>query len=216
MPFGSRAVVCDLPVGLLLVRPRRLTSPSEGFKLAGLHDTMPRSLLMTGFIFGSTSAAWLRFDAGSVALSWIVMLICIAAMLAGALLQYKRAPQLALPPEVQELGSRDHLTSEEEERFADALRAWHRQNQREAWLEIQRDGPGSLIRPRAAIYYFWLSIVAVAVLPPTLVPSALIPQLPRFAVVLLPVAAAALAVAVSLGLRDWRRVLQSLDSGTDT
>lgn len=176
---------------------------------------MPRSLLMTGFVFGSTFAAWLRFDAGSVALSWIVMLICIAAVLAGALLQSKRAPHLALPPEVQELGSRAHLTSEEEERFADALRAWHRQNQREAWLEIRRDGPGSLIRPRAAIYYFWLSIVAVAVLPPTLVPSALIPQLPRFAVVLLPLAAAALAVAVPLGLRDWRRVLRSLDGGTD-
>ena len=141
---------------------------------------MPRSLLMTGFVFGSTLAAWLRFDTGSVALSWIVMLICIAAMLAGALLQSKRAPHLALPPEVQEIGNRDHLTSEEDERFADARRAWHRQNQKEAWLEIQRDGPGSLIRPRAAIYYFWLSIVAVAVLPPTLVPSALIPQLPRF------------------------------------
>lgn len=77
---------------------------------------------MTGFIFGSTLAAWLRFDAGSVALIWIVMLICIAAMLAGAVRQSKRAPHLALPPEVQELSSRDHLTSEATSRSATGLR----------------------------------------------------------------------------------------------
>lgn len=102
---------------------------------------------MTGFIFGSTLAAWLRFDTGSVALSWIVMLICIAAMLAGALLQSKRAPHLALPPEVQELGSRDDLTSEEEERFADALRAWHRQTKQKHGLKSNaRDRPTATAR----------------------------------------------------------------------
>jgi hypothetical protein len=69
-----------------------------------------------------------------------------------------------------------------------------------------------LIWPRAAIHYFWLCVFAIALLPSTSVPSRLMPQLPRSAVVLLSLAAIALAAAVLLGLRDWTRVRKSLEA----
>jgi hypothetical protein len=174
---------------------------------------MLRPAIMVPFILGSILAAWLRFDAGSMLLSWIVMLICIAVTLASSVRESKHAPQLTLPPECEALSSKDRLTPKEEETFTKALRAWHVQQQRKSDLEIRRRGPRSLIWPRAAIHYFWLCVFAIALLPSTSVPSRLMPQLPRSAVVLLSLAAIALAAAVPLGLRDWTRVRKSLEAG---
>ena len=167
------------------------------------------------FLLGSTLSAWLRFDKGALLLSWIVMLVCIAGVMVTWLLKARRAPRLVFSREVQELGARDQLTPDEERRFGDALQAHHRQTQREVWRDLQRQGPGALIGPRAAVYYFWLCVFVVAVLPPAAVPSDVLPRLPRFVLVLTSLALAVIAVAVPLGLRDWRRVVRSLEDSTD-
>jgi hypothetical protein len=112
------------------------------------------------------------------------MLVCIAGVMVTRLLEARRAPRLVFPREVRELGARDQLTPDEEQRFGDALRAHHRQTQREVWRDLQRQGPGALIGPRAAFYYFWLCVFVLAVLPPTAVPSDVLPRLPRFVLVL--------------------------------
>jgi hypothetical protein len=167
------------------------------------------------FLLGSTLSAWLRFDKGALLAGWIVMLVCIAGVMVTWWLEARRAPRLVLPSEVEELGARDHLTPDQEQRFADALRAHHRQKQREVWRDLQRQGPGALIGPRAAFYYFWLCVVVLAVLPPTAVPSDVLSRVPRFVLVLTSLALAVLAVAVPLGWRDWRRVVRSLEDSTD-
>ena len=167
------------------------------------------------FLLGSTLSAWLRFDRGNLLVGWIVMLASIAGVLVTAWLEARRAPRLVFPSEVQELGARDQLTPDEEQRFGDALRAHHRHTQREVWRDLQRQGPGALIGPRAALYYFWLCVVVLAVLPPTAVPSDVLPRLPRFVLVLTALALAVIVVAVPLGWRDWRRVVRSLEHSTD-
>ena len=103
---------------------------------------------MAIFLLGSTLSAWLRFDGGAALVGWIVMLVCIAGVMLTWLREAKRAPPLVLPSEVEELGARDQLTPDEEQRFADALRAHHRQMQRDTWRELQRQGPAALIGPR--------------------------------------------------------------------
>ena len=174
-----------------------------------------RSLITVGLILGSILSAWLRFDLRFVVLSSMVFVICIIAAIAGWLYESRRLPHIKLPSDVQELSNRDQLTSAEEAQFADSLRAWHRHQQQDAWREIDRRGPGPLITLRASLYYLWLCFFALTVLPPGAVPSGLIAQLPRFAIVLLPLAVVALAVALPLGIRDWKRARRSLDSGTD-
>jgi hypothetical protein len=73
-----------------------------------------------------------------------------------------------------------------------------------------------LITTRAAFYYLWLSAFALTVLPPSFVPNVFTSQLPRFAIVVLSLASVSIAIAVPLGVRDWRRARRSLDSsGTD-
>jgi hypothetical protein len=176
---------------------------------------MPRPLLAICLIFGAALSAWLRFDVGSVALSWSVVLTCIVVTIAASLAGAKRAPHVALPTEVADLGSRSELTSEEEKRFGEALRSWHAQQQHDAWREVSRGGPGPLIRSRAALYFLWSSFIALALLPSTVVPNGFMPYLPRFAVVLLPLAGVAIAVALPLGIRDWRRARESLGGGAD-
>ena len=143
------------------------------------------------------------------------MLLCIAGVMVTWLLKARRVPRLMFPSEVQELAGRDQLTPDDEQRVVDALRAHHRQTQREVWRDLQRQGPGALIGPRAAVYYFWLCVFVVAVLPPAAVPSDVLPRLPRFVLVLTSLALAVIAVAVPLGLRDWRRVVRSLEDSTD-
>ena len=174
-----------------------------------------RSLITVGLILGSIVSAWLRFDAGLVALSSIVFVICIVVAMAGWWFESRRVPNIELPSDVQELSNRDQLTSAEEKQFADSLQSWHRRQQQQAWSEISRQGPGPLIRLRAAVYYLWLCFFALTVVPPAAVPSAVMSQLPRFAIVLLTLAVAALAFAVPLGIRDWKRARRSLDDGTD-
>jgi hypothetical protein len=72
------------------------------------------------------------------------------------------------------------------------------------------EGPGPLVAARTAFYYLCLSFFALALLPPSVVPASLLPGLPRFLVVLLPLAAVSLAAAAPLGLRDWRRARKAL------
>ena len=159
------------------------------------------------FLGASTLAAWLRFDKAMVATSWAVMLLGLAGTIASWLFEARRVPSVAIPDYIEPAGS-PALTKEE--RFVESLRAHHRRIQLETWRDIQRQGPGSLIGPRAAVYYFWLCIFVLAFAPPTAVPRDLLPQLPRFSVVLLSLAALAMIVAVPLGLRDWQGILQSL------
>jgi hypothetical protein len=168
------------------------------------------------FLLGSTLSAWLRFDKGALLAGWIVMLARIAAVMVIWVLAARRAPPLVFPADIEELGARARLTADEEQRFADALQAHHRQTQRDAWRDLQRQGPGALIGPRAALYYFWLCVVVLAILPPTAVPGDVLPGLPRFVLVLSALALVALAVAVPLGLRDWRRVVRSLGERSPT
>jgi hypothetical protein len=163
-----------------------------------------------GFLLGSTISAWLRFDGGFVGMSWIVMLLSIAAIAAGLLHQAKRVLPLRSSRLVQESYAGEDLNREPGKRFVQELGKHHSHQQREVWHRIQRLGPGTLIGPRVTRYYFWLCLVALAVLPPTVVPRDLMPQLPRFAFVLVPLAVVALAVAIPLGLRDWRRAVRSL------
>lgn len=172
--------------------------------------THPSSVLV--FLLGSMLSAWLRFDRGALLVGLFVMLVSVAGVVATWLLEAKRAPLLVLPGAVNDLAGREHLTPEEERRFAVELRKDHSKRQREAWREIQRQGPASLIGPRAAFCYFWSCVVVLAVVPPRVVPVDVLPWVPRFALVLTTVALAALAVAVPLGLRDWKRVLRSLET----
>jgi hypothetical protein len=173
---------------------------------------MRRTLITAAFILGSILAAWLRFDMGSMLASWVVMMVCIAGTLTGWVRQAKHAPTITLPPECEALSNKDEFTAEEEARFTNALKAWHAEQQRNAHLDILRRGPGSLIGPRATILYFWLSTLTLALLPPNAVHIGLMPGLPRFAVVLLPLGLVAVAVAAPLGLRDWARVRRSVEA----
>lgn len=160
---------------------------------------------------GLTLSAWLRFDRGLFMMSWTAVLVSVGATFTIWLLQATRAPKVAMPTEVEELSARESFTPEEEKRFVDALRAHHREDQLEAWRDIQQRGPVALIGPRAVFYYFWLCFFVLAVAPPAAVPAGLLPRLPRFLLVLLPLAVVAVAVAVPIGLRDWKRVLRSLN-----
>jgi hypothetical protein len=173
-------------------------------------DRMTGSASAAVFFLGSTLSAWLRFDKGALLLSWIVMLLSIGGVMVTWLRESRRAPPLSFPIEVQQLGDREELTPDEERRFAEALRAHHRETQRKIWLDLQRQGPLALIGPRAALYYRWLCLFVLAVLPPSVVPGDLLPALPRFVLVLTSLALAVIAVAVPLGWRDWRRVVRSL------
>ena len=175
---------------------------------------MLRTVITVGLILASIVSAWLRFDAGLVALSSIVFVICIIGAMAGWWFEARRAPHIDLPSAVQALSNRDQLPPAEDQHVTDSLQSWHRRQQRQAWSEIERRGPGALIRLRAALYYLWLSFFALTVLPPRIVPSLVMPNLPRFAIVLLPLAVAAFVVAVPLGIRDWQRARRSLDGAT--
>ena len=167
------------------------------------------------FLLGSTLSAWLRFERGAQLAGWIVMLVCIAGVMMAWWLAARRAPPIVFPSEVQELGARDQLTPDEERRFGEALRAYHRQAQREVWRDLQRRGPLALIGPRAAFCYFWLCVFVLAVLPRSAVPSGVLPRVPRFVLVLTSLALVVVAVAVPLGWRDWRRVVRSVEDSTD-
>ena len=159
---------------------------------------MSERVVATGLVAGALAAAWLRFDAQAVILGWLVIVSCIAGAIASWILQARRLPSVQLPAIVE-------LTSEEEGRFADALRAWHRDRQDTAFHEIARRGPGPLITRRTVLYFLWLSLVILTVVPPAGVPATFLPGLARFIVVALTTAVIAVAVAVPLGVRDWRR-----------
>jgi hypothetical protein len=172
--------------------------------------TYPSSVLV--FLLGSTLSAWFRFDRGALLLGLLVLLASIAGVFATWLLEARRAPPLVLPGAVNELSGRDHLTPEEERRFAAELQEDHYKRQVQAWREVQRQGPASLIGPRAAFCYFWSCVIVLVVVPPGVVPAHVLPLVPRSTLVLTTVALATVAVAVPLGLRDWKRVLRSLES----
>jgi acetyl esterase/lipase len=97
----------------------------------------------------------------------------------------------------------------------EVVEALSAQRHLKVWRDLQRQGPEALIGPRAAFYYFWLCVFVLAVVPPTVVPSDVLPRLPRFVLVLTSLALGVIAVAVPLGLRDWRRVVRSLEDSTD-
>lgn len=166
---------------------------------------MSERVVATGLVAGALTAAWLRFDAQAVVLSWFVIVSCIAGALASWILQARRLPSVQLPTVVEELGQREELTFQEEGQFADALREWHRNQQDNTFREIARRGPGPLIARRGALYFLWLSLVILTVVPPAVVPATWLPGLPRFILVALATAVIAVAVAVPLGIRDWRR-----------
>ena len=168
--------------------------------MIGLSNALTALSLLCGF----TAAAWLRFDQNALLPSWIVVAVSLAAFLAGPLIRARHLPPTALPPDVEQLANKRDLSPEEDARLKDALRAWHDANQRTAYEEISRQGPWMLMAGRAKIYYFWLALLALMLVPPALLGDVFSP-LPRFLVVLLPIAAVALLAAAPLGLRDWRR-----------
>src|SRR5262245_6495169 len=141
---------------------------------------MSQRAVTTGLITGSLVAAWLRFDVGSAVRGWCVVLMCITGAAAAWIINSRRLPSIQLPPKVEALAGREDLTAREEAEFRDALREWHRHQQAAAFHELARDGPGSLIRARGALYFLWLSFFALAVVPRGAVPSTFLPQLPRF------------------------------------
>ena len=169
-----------------------------------------KKLRTIGLILGVVLSAWLRYDVESLAMSWSVAVIVLAATFATWIGDSKRVPNLEPPSGADELGSRDVLTVDEEKQFVDALRSWHARQQREAWRETVREGPARLIGSQALFFFLWLSFLAIALVPPFAIPRGFLPQLPRFAVVLLSLAALALTVAVPLGISVWVRARNSL------
>lgn len=174
---------------------------------------MSQTLIVASLIVGSVLAAWLRFDAMWSMVGRLVALLCLAAAFAALMIRGRRLSPTQLPLTVEELGARETLTPDQEAQFADALRAWHGRQQRQAWEDIARGGPVPLMGARTALYYLWLSFLAVALLPPGAVPTSVLPELPRFLVVLLPVAAVSLVVAAPLAIRDWQRAVRALARG---
>lgn len=160
------------------------------------------SVTTSTLILGSLVAGWLRFDLHWVLLGYAVMVVCFAAAVAGWLRHAATVPRTPLPPEIQEL-MRDRLTEEEEARFADALRARHREDQRAAWEQIARGGPAPRVVARTSFYYLWLSVIGLGFIPPAIVSPVIMPRVPRFLVVLLPLALLSFCVAAPLGIRDF-------------
>ena len=173
---------------------------------------MPRPLAIS-LVLVAILAAWVRLDLGHVVLSWALVVGGLSAVIVIALGWARRVPNLQIPPEIEALQGRDFLSPEEEERLGNALRTWHSELQRDSWLEISRHGPGPLIGRRAAFYFLWSSFLVLAVLPPMVVRPQFLPGLPRFVIVLLPLAVVAMAVALALGIRDWNRARRSLGGG---
>ena len=171
---------------------------------------MSQRVVTTGLIVGSLVAAWLRFDAGSLLLGWCVVLTCLIGAGIAGILNARRLPSIQLPARVQDLAGRDELTPLEEREFRDSLQEWHRSRQEIAFREIARAGPVPQIRARTALYFLWLSLVALVVVPRAAVPPAFLSQLPRFVVVVLPIALISVALAVPLGIRDWRNARKAL------
>jgi hypothetical protein len=168
---------------------------------------LPKGLTTLSLLFGFTVAAWLRFDQGAMLLSWLVVIASLAALVAGSLVHAKRVPAIVLPAELQR-SNKPELSPEESARFADALHAWHREKQQETWREISDGGPWVLVAHRAMILYFWATLLVLMLVPPS-VPRSIVVPVPRFVVVLLPIAAIALLFGVPLGLSDWRRARRS-------
>ena len=175
---------------------------------------MSPTVVTTGLIVAAILAAWLRYDAGSIVLSWVVVFGSIGGAVASWIVRARRLPEIQLPRNVEDLGAREELTPKEEAQFADELRGWHREQQLDAWRVIERQGPGALIRARAALYFLWLALPAIVLLPARALPGTLPVGLPRSVVVLLPLAAVAIAVAVPLGIRDSRRARKALADQT--
>jgi hypothetical protein len=173
---------------------------------------MSQRVVTTGLIVAVLVAAWLRFDAAAVVMSWCVVLICLTGAIVAWILHARRLPPTQLPAEVQPLATREELTPREEAQFKGTLQAWHRKQQETAFREIADAGAGPLIRARAALYFLWLSFAALAVLPSAAVPATFLSRLPRFLIVVLPLGLIAVAAAVPLGIRDWRRARNALDS----
>jgi hypothetical protein len=168
---------------------------------------LPKWATSLSLLCGFTAAAWLRFDQGAMLWSWLVLIASLAVLVAGSLAHSKRVPKIVLPAELQASNKRE-LSAEESARFADALRAWHQENQRESWREISSGGPWVLVGHRAMMLYFWAALLVLMFVPPS-VPRVIFGPLPRFVVVLLPIAAVAILVAVPLGFADWRRARRS-------
>lgn len=162
-----------------------------------------KKLRTIGLILGVMLSAWLRYDVESLAMSWTVAVILLAGMIATWIVQSQRVPDLKPHPEAGGVGSRDEPTVGDEKDFAEALRSWHARQQREAWRETVRAGPARLIRSRALFFFLWLSFLAIALVPPFVIPRGFMPQLPRFAVVLRFLAVLALtAAAEAVAPRD--------------
>ena len=174
---------------------------------------MSQRAVTTGLIVGSLVAAWLRFDAGYLLLGWCVVLMCITGAAIAGILNARRLPSIQLPARVQDLAGRDELTPAEEGEFRDSLQGWHRRQQEMAFREIASAGPEPQIRARAALYFLWLSLIALAVVPRAAIPPAFLSRLPRFLIVVLPIALISIAVAVPLGIRDWRNARKALADG---
>ena len=108
-----------------------------------------------------------------------------------------------LPAELQK-SNKPELNPQESARFAETLLAWHEERQRESWREVSDGGPRVLVAHRAMMLYFWAALLVIMFVPPS-VPRGILAPVPRFVVVLLPIAAVAALLAVPLGLGDWRR-----------
>ena len=171
---------------------------------------MTQRRIITGLLMGALVAAWLRFDAGAVVLGWCAVLISLTGAIAAWILRARRLPPVQLPAEIQDLATREVLTPHEEAEVTRTLQAWHRKQQEIAFREIERDGPGPLISARTALYFLWLSLFTLAVVPPTAVPATFLSQLPRSVIVVVGLGLMAAAVAVPLGIRDWRRARKAL------
>jgi hypothetical protein len=169
---------------------------------------LPKALTSLSLLCGFTIAAWLRFDQRTMLWSWLVAIASLATLVAGQLLNAKRAPTIVLPAELEELSNKPELTPEESARFSDGLRAWHQERQQEDWREIIREGPWVIVAHRATMFYFWATLLVLMIVPPV-VPRGIFSAVPRFVLVLFPIAVIAFLLAVPLGLRDWRRVRRS-------
>jgi hypothetical protein len=136
-------------------------------------------------------AGWLRFDRGKSLATWLTIGGTAVALVVAFTFLIERMLTRIPPQQLGELGTAEGR--------ADAQTAittlW-----REQWREIERRGPGVIVRRYSIAIFLVLYLVALAVLSPMSV-GRIAPLVPR--VVLIVGALAAIAVLLALPISRW-------------
>jgi hypothetical protein len=135
----------------------------DGRRAAKQNDLPP--ILCSSFSSGRRYRLGCAFDRGALLVGLFVLLVSIAGVFATWLLEARRAPPAGPAGRRERTQWPRPSHPEEERRFATELREDHYKRQLKAWREVQRQGPASLIGPRAAFCYFWSCVIVLVVVP---------------------------------------------------